>query len=543
MSVGGETVQEALLMRRGRQLFLLYRYMCAELTRVLHRQGPEVYLRFLSDTCRLWRFHKHPGLFADGHIENELRSIASGISSASELKCTIPEPTKVECDTILHVLSEVPEFGGHLEALLNWIEIDSARNHLVLATGMTASVIPDWFVNRLATQRAGLVQLPFEASWFERAQTLRQISKRYADLVVLHHHPEDPLPTLAFAVCDVPPVAAFNHADHLFWLGASVVDAILDHRIYGLRISKERRFAQSSYLLPLPLVPKDSAICRTEARRQLGVRDAEVVLLAVAAHYKFVPNERYNFFRTLNRVLEGAPHARLFVVGVQSELLPETAKQYLHERMQLVAPQPDIGMYRCAADIVVESMPYGSSTALLECILAGAAPMVLYAPQPKDIALSVGHLLAASTSTTGSEDEYIRELSALIDSPAVICERAREANAAVIAMHTGADWLRRLESLYQEIVVHQHVVRSIPEGEFHFTEIDREILRMNEVLRAETPVLADWIWLGRRFVSMPLVLRACLMSFRLGDSSFDAFQDYKKWLAALLRAIARFGST
>src|SRR5438067_2243266 len=73
------------------------------------------------------------------------------------------------------------------------------------------------------TSGGELMALNPAAPWIERARALRELARGY-DAVVLHIHHHDPVPILAFADGDRPPVVLFNHADHMFWLGSSIVD-------------------------------------------------------------------------------------------------------------------------------------------------------------------------------------------------------------------------------------------------------------------------------------------------------------------------------
>ena len=61
-------------------------------------------------------------------------------------------------------------------------------------------------------------------------------------------------PVLAFADKRCPPVALLNHADHIFWLGSTISDLIINQRDIGKVLSEERRFARHNTVLPIPLM-------------------------------------------------------------------------------------------------------------------------------------------------------------------------------------------------------------------------------------------------------------------------------------------------
>ena len=149
-----------------------------------------------------------------------------------------------------------------------------------------------------------------------KARWLREIARSSADLVVLHHYCEDVVPIVAFAVGGGPPVAVLNHADHHFWLGSTVADAVINQREIGKDLSERRRFARRNVVLPIPLEEPPGRLPRTEARRLLGIPDDQVVLLSSGAPYKYIPCDGKNFFETASKILDRNPTAHLYLLGV-----------------------------------------------------------------------------------------------------------------------------------------------------------------------------------------------------------------------------------
>ena len=102
----------------------------------------------------------------------------------------------------------------------------------------------------------------------ERAVRLREIA-RSADVVVLHHFGCDVVPIAALAVNDVPAVSVVNHADHIFWLGSTIADVVVNQRPISAALGPRRR-VRGQFLLPIPLQDR-SPIARDAARDQLRI--------------------------------------------------------------------------------------------------------------------------------------------------------------------------------------------------------------------------------------------------------------------------------
>ena len=68
--------------------------------------------------------------------------------------------------------------------------------------------------------------------------------------VILHVHMYDVLPILAFANGDFNrPVMFYNHADHLFWLGASISDLVVNFRSSSVAFNEEYNRTSSNAVI------------------------------------------------------------------------------------------------------------------------------------------------------------------------------------------------------------------------------------------------------------------------------------------------------
>ena len=83
-----------------------------------------------------------------------------------------------------------------------------------------------------------LIDLPIGMGFLQKARNLRAIARFNADMVILHHGGHDLVPLLAFATTNLPPVAVLNHADHVFWLGSSITDMVVNQPRAGARLQR-----------------------------------------------------------------------------------------------------------------------------------------------------------------------------------------------------------------------------------------------------------------------------------------------------------------
>jgi hypothetical protein len=268
------------------------------------------------------------------------------------------------------------------------------------------------------------------------------------------------IPVAAFATPGGPPVGIINQSDHVFWLGSSVADTVINLRPIGRTITECRRSARHNTLLPIPLDEPPPALDREVARRQLGIPDDRVVLLSVGRANKYVPSATHNFFASVAAVLTEHPNAVMYLVGVD----PEQARPHLDpattDRFFCVGAVEDPAVYRTAADIYLEGFPFGSQTAMLEAGLAGLALVPAFAPTSR-LVVTQDEAFDGLLTAAASEPAYREAVSELIRSAELRRDRGREGARKVRAVHFGTGWLDRLHNLYETMSGLTHSPRPI----------------------------------------------------------------------------------
>jgi glycosyltransferase involved in cell wall biosynthesis len=386
------------------------------------------------------------GLFASPELESILGQLAGQLAPVRN-----PRPRTSSPREVLHIATTVYQTGGSTQAIACWIEQDQGRHHRVCVTRQGSATVPDKILTRLAargdlrrldTERGGLLQ---------RAAALRAAATE-ADVVLLHSHPNDVVPVIAFAgVSGLPPVVYVNHADHVFWLGTSVTSALLNMRDSGRLLAAARRGIDParSAVMARPLRPIRRTLPRDEAKRRLGVRPDQVLVVTAADAPKYRPVGSPSLLDLVVPVFERHADALLLAAGPAPEGPWAAAAQRTDRRVQALGRLPDVAPLHQAADVYLDSFPFASLTSLLEAGSFGT-PVMTYRGHPEEC-LVLGadtrgldeHLLCPS-----DPDEFRRELSRLITDAEWRRDLGERTQRAIVDTHTGEGWQASVARLY-----------------------------------------------------------------------------------------------
>src|SRR5690606_18283325 len=204
-----------------------------------------------------------------------------------------------------------------------------------------------------------------------------QLANRLAsfDVAILHTHPDDPIPLLAVGQQKSCPVAILNHADHLFWLNASIADVVINTRASAQLLSIDRRGfdAEECKLLPIPLPQVQRNHSRRAAKALLGLPDDSQLLLTMASDYKYssVIEGDPHFVSVLAPTIEKHPRAILRAIGPEPEGVWAQAAQATSGRLRALGVMNDPSLWLQAADVYLDSFPHQSITSRLEAAQFG----------------------------------------------------------------------------------------------------------------------------------------------------------------------------
>jgi hypothetical protein len=446
---------------------------------LLRRTGwerePEAYLQ-CAEQVAMFCYHNHVGRFADGALENELLEIGRQLDRILEgphfsfATGQMPRLRKHSRRHVLHVTSGVFRVGGPTRTIVNWIRNDPDTCHSLLLTRQeNPREIRNWVSETVTGNGGQILVLPTKLPLLLRAKLMREIS-RCADILVIHDSVEA-IRIVAYALTEGPPVALVNHSDHLFWAGSSIADSVVNLRSVGLRLSEQRRFARHNSLLPIPMTDRPMALSRAEARLKLGIPNDQIMLLSIARETKYIPDERQNFIRTATKILEHNPEAHLHVVGMSRAFAEAKLTHEPHPRLHFLGYVEDPSVHQRAADIYLESFPFGSQTAFLETAMVGVAPVHAFAPA-FDLLATNDDAIADIAVTPRNEEEYIdlaNRLTRNIEERHQVGSLYRQ---RLLDAHTGEGWRHSLAVIYAQLDGITHTPHVIPVESCSTTELD-----------------------------------------------------------------------
>lgn len=362
----------------------------------------------------------------------------------------------------LHVFTMTAAIGGHTAIARRWIERNPfGQCHSALLTAQSTADIDPGLAKAVEHSGGEVHSLALTDPLLRRAEKLRQLAWRYADVVVLHVHAWDVLPTLAFAVPGGPPVLLMNHADHAFWVGCAVSDLVVDIRDSGLSLSTSIRGVRGSAVLPIPLEDRGPAArTRTPLTARLGgpsLLPSGLILLTIASAQKYRPQGHLDFGKAIERVFEAVADCVLFAVGPGPADPPwPQITERARGRAIAVGLDADLAPWHAAADLYLESFPVGSYTALLEVALAERAFVRKpWLAPPSVLALDGGAL--AAFAPPEDPNAYAIAIISLAGDPDRRKAMASQARCAVRATHCGDAWDARLGALQRAIPLRHDV--------------------------------------------------------------------------------------
>ena len=404
----------------------------------------------------------HTGHYADYELENELLEMANNLSYNVE-KIDISE-IKIKRNNrfkVLHVISTAYLTGGHTRLMDRWIKLrrDYDEVHSVVFTDQRGSVVPNWLIETINQTNGWYYVFSNDYNFKSKCLKLRKLAEEWADLIVLHTHPNDPIPILAFGHKEgLPLIILVNHADHAYWLGGSICDAVMDIRTAGQLITKHRRAIQNSAVLPIPLMTKDRKMSKNRLREKYGLPSDAVILLSIANGYKFKPYQHLNFPVVLEEILRKAPNVILLVIGPnpQEEIWREVSKN-TNGRIIVIGATPDVEEFYQLSDIFLESFPIGSLTAELDAMLYGIP--VIKAPMPLSNILTIEDYTSLDKNPK-SLTEYKDLVLRYIHDVQMRQIKGNEQREEVIKKHTGKGWNDLLDHILVTNVFKQSALKT-----------------------------------------------------------------------------------
>ncbi|MDF2803946.1 MAG: glycosyltransferase like family protein [Anaerocolumna sp.] len=396
----------------------------------------------------------HPGFYTSVELERILIECANNLPSTHEDISVPPKHPKKR--NVLHILSEGYSTGGHTRLAKNWMQKDSDSVHSLITTWQLGST-PDWLIDAVAKSEGWTYTLEKITNFTERAAALRNIAYKWADVIVLHIHMFDPIAVMAFGVKGGPPVLFMNHGDHVFWIGSSIIDHLVNFRTVGEELSLRRRNIRTSSILPLPLsLPKQNDQDRYKIRKELGISNEAVVLLTIATPYKFKSFGNIHYIDILKEVLSKNKNAIAIIVGPENSGIWKEANIETKGRILPLGIQTDIEKFYSIADIYVDSYMIGSGTSAYDGGLRKLPVVAMQNYHNKTLSFDEGSF-GCDNEAIANKEEYISFINRLIESKELREKEGEKLYKTFWQEHID-NWQLNLFKIYNEVEKQQHEI-------------------------------------------------------------------------------------
>lgn len=329
----------------------------------------------LSESLAAFAAEAHMGRLRDDRLEQLIRTTSTDIPQMGtrELELSFPGILKnTDSHVCLHVVTTLYPVGGHVNFLERLIEWESDQIHIVLVTRQGSHPYNPETLSTI-TSKNGRVEF-LEGNYKERAAILRAFGG-IADTILLHTHPDDALPLIAFGNDADWSIGIINHADHAFWLGASIVDYCIDFRAESVEETRTARGIANVRYVPLPIRAPQATYSKRETRKELGIPEEAIVLVAMGSAHKFKPYRDRNYFLWIDTILKLVPTAWGIMIGL-SEPNSYIEEMQHADRLLQIGQTVNPEKYLQASDYVVDPIPAGSFTAVLEGCANGCIPIL-----------------------------------------------------------------------------------------------------------------------------------------------------------------------
>ncbi|NSW46000.1 MAG: glycosyltransferase [Bacteroidales bacterium] len=376
---------------------LILKYLIKKSTKTQNIDKKLYYLDFAAR----FQFFSKDYRFSNYEIEKELCNIA-------KINSIILNNPKT--NSFIHVYSNINSTGGHSLLIKNWLDInnsDNFSNHTIIMLHKSNS-LPKW-IDEYKTKGIKFIDLSYYTDILDKSLKLRQIASEYS-FVVLYTHMVDIVPILAFGTEKFKsPILYYNHADHLFWLGASIADIVIEFRNFGERITQKYRNIYETRIMPIPISIKKPKITKIEARKKLNFDVNVKILLSIASAYKYKYNKKYPMVDILINIVKEYKNVMVIFIGPDpSENYWKNISKKTNNKIKTLGSinYSNLYLYYSAADIYLDSFPTPSITSTLEAILYGLPVVCMNTP--------LGHVDILNDILVSNELEYLNRIKYLL---------------------------------------------------------------------------------------------------------------------------------
>lgn len=386
------------------------------------------------------------GIFSSPELEKPFLDLAK----------TLPIFTDVQYspNSFLHVMTQSYTIGGHTRVVERWIDNSPVeQKHSIVLLNQQVEPIPHKLEN-VVHKHIGELYVFNENSLVDRALKLRELAMQY-EYIILHIHMYDPTAIVAFGTDNFTrPVIFFNHADHAYWCGASIIDMLADLRDND--IAKKRRGIETVFTLRIPFEPNPKILAypksKEQSRLDLGLPLDKKIILTVGGAHKYRPFAGCEFCELVSKAISSLENVVCYGIGPT----PDIGNWSEYEDRFVALGNIDYGEkyfdYLNACDVYINSIPIGGGTAMLDALQfrRPVLSFALFNDKLGDIIKGV--------DTIYDTKHFIHNLQLILSSDLKAKELAEKQYKYVMRYH-GEGWKSNLERMLK-LVPKKHCVQN-----------------------------------------------------------------------------------
>lgn len=386
------------------------------------------------------------GIFSSPELEKPFLDLAETLPIFKDIQYT--------SNSFLHVMTQSYTTGGHTRVVERWVDRSPIeQKHSIVLLYQGGEPIPTKLGN-VVHEHKGELYVFDENTLEDRAIKLRELAMQY-EYIILHIHMYDPTAIVAFGIDDFTrPVIFFNHADHSYWCGASIIDMLADLRDND--IAQKKRGIENVFTLRIPFEANPIILAypksKEQSRLDLGLPLDKKIILTVGGAHKYRPFAGCEFCELVSKAISSLEDVVCYGIGPTQDIGGWSKYGGRFKALGSIDYGQKYFDYLNACDVYINSIPIGGGAAMLDA-LQFRRPILSYAlfnDKLGDIVKGI--------ETTYDVQQFIHQLRLILSSETHAKDLANNQYNNVIKYH-GDSWRSNLEQMLK-LVPKQHYVQN-----------------------------------------------------------------------------------
>ena len=362
-------------------------------------------------------------------------------------------------NSFLHVMTQGSLRGGHTRVVERWIDnAPKTQKHSVVFIKKLKYDLSDLKKN-IKNKNGEYICLDKGQSLEEKALELRRLGLSY-QYIVCHTDMDDPTATVAFGTEKFTrPVAFYNHASHMFWIGKSIADMVLDI-VNQDDITKIKRNIKNTYFLG---IPSKEIIYKTpnkeDIRKKLNLPIDKKIIVSAASSFKYHPIGKIGMIPLLEKIVDENTYCYLIGPSLKEKIWRDAYKKSNGHIVALGYINFNAGFldYLAAADVCLDSYPCGSATVMVDAI-SQATPCVSTLPFD---------YIKSSMAFCKSENEYIEKSLKILHDNKYAKQVLEDLRMNLNKYQSISAWQKQMKQLLKVMPKTHHVQDLSNEKDYH----------------------------------------------------------------------------